>query len=133
MTKLKNSNCDKTKKLKLWKNPKLKLLQNSKPQIVTKLKKSNCDKTQNLELWKNSKCSNSDTLTNDEMFSGQLSQFSRCFLKVYTNEASKIVLFWFLSYYQKNTLDLKVEIWHFYLALVWFHTSGLISNPWLEI
>ena len=38
MTKLKHSNYDKTKKLKLW--------QDSKPQIVTKLKNSNCDKTQ---------------------------------------------------------------------------------------
>ena len=48
MTKLKNSNCDKTQK----------------PQIVTKLKNSNCDKskknssfdkTQTLKLWQNSK------------------------------------------------------------------------------
>ena len=51
VTKLKNSNCDKT----------------------TKLKNSNCDKTQKFELCKNSESSNSDTLTTDEMFSGQLS------------------------------------------------------------
>ena len=35
--KLKNSNCDKTQKLKLW-----------------QLKNSNCDKTQNVKLWQNS-------------------------------------------------------------------------------
>ena len=35
VTKLKNSNCDKTQKLKLWTN--------SKTQIVTKLKNQNCD------------------------------------------------------------------------------------------
>ena len=63
MTKLKNSNCDKTQKLKFWQNSKtqivtklkkhffnkiqkLKLWQYSKTQIVTKLKNSNCDKTQ---------------------------------------------------------------------------------------
>ena len=38
-TRLKNSNCDITKKNKLG--------QNSKTQIVTKLNNSNCDKTQN--------------------------------------------------------------------------------------
>ena len=78
--KLKNSNCDYTKK-KLWQNfkfqivtklkkinlrqnykklncdetQKLKLGQNSKTQIVTKLKYSNCDKTQKLKSWQNSK------------------------------------------------------------------------------
>ena len=36
--KLKNSNCDKTQKLKLW--------WNSKTKIVMKLKNSNCDETQ---------------------------------------------------------------------------------------
>ena len=64
--KLKNSNGDKTQKLKLW--------QNSKTQIVTKLKNSNCDnlktqivtteiltkqnydKTQVVTKLKNSKC-----------------------------------------------------------------------------
>ena len=50
----KNSNCDKTQKLKLW--------QNSQNQIVTTLKNSNFDKkTKNkivtkLKLWQNSKC-----------------------------------------------------------------------------
>ena len=55
-TKIKNSNCDKTQKLKLW--------QESKIQIVTKLKKSNCDnmkksdfdKTQKLKLWQSWGC-----------------------------------------------------------------------------
>ena len=44
MTKIGNSYCDKTQNLKL--------LQNSKKQIVTKLK-SNCDKTQKLKLCTN--------------------------------------------------------------------------------
>ena len=44
MTKLKNSNCDKTKKLKFGhKQISLK----TDTQIVMKLKKSNCDETQN--------------------------------------------------------------------------------------
>ena len=81
MTKLKNSNCDKTQKLKLWPNLRtqmatklkksicdktqiLKLWQNSKSQIVTKLKNSNCDKTQKLKLWqlKNSNCDKTQKL-----------------------------------------------------------------------
>ena len=43
--KLKNSNCDKTKKLKLGKKNKRK-----KTQIVMKLNNSNCDETQKLKL-----------------------------------------------------------------------------------
>ena len=44
--KLKNSNGDKTQKLKfLW---------NSKTQIVIQPKNSNCDQTQKLKLWQNS-------------------------------------------------------------------------------
>ena len=39
MTKLKNSNCDKTQKLKLWPN--------STNKIVTKLNNSNCDSSNN--------------------------------------------------------------------------------------
>ena len=42
MTKLENSNCDKTLKLNL-KNLKKNYLKNSKNVIVTKLKYSNCD------------------------------------------------------------------------------------------
>ena len=40
MAKLKNSNCDKTKKNQMW--------QNLKDQIVTKLKNSNCTKLKKL-------------------------------------------------------------------------------------
>ena len=75
VTKIKNSNCDKTQKLKLWTN--------SKTQIVTKLKKkeTNCDKTQKLKLWqdpyqiktklKNSNCDNiySDSSDNSSRYS----------------------------------------------------------------
>ena len=78
--KLKNSNCDKTQKLKLWLNSKThiviklelwwnskteiviklktlkgnktkKKVKNSKAQVQTKLNNSNCDKTQKLKLW----------------------------------------------------------------------------------
>ena len=45
MTKLKNSNCDKTKTFKLW--------QNYKTQIMTKLQNWTCDKTQNWNCGKN--------------------------------------------------------------------------------
>ena len=80
MTKLKNTYCDKTQKLKLWQNFRkksncdktwtLKLGQNSKPWIVTKLKKlkhlknSNCDKTKKIncdKTWTNQLCQNSKT------------------------------------------------------------------------
>ena len=70
VTKLKNTNCDKTKK-KLWqlkntncdhsktqivtKLKKFKLWQNSKFQIVTNPYPSNCDKTPKLKLWQNLK------------------------------------------------------------------------------
>ena len=47
MTKLKNSNCDKTQKLKFW--------QSSKTETLTELKNSNCDKTQTVIKLKNSK------------------------------------------------------------------------------
>ena len=43
----KNSNCDKTQKLKLW--------WSSKTRIVMKLKNQNFDETQKLKLWCNSK------------------------------------------------------------------------------
>ena len=81
VVKLKNSNCDKTQKLKLWwnsktqivinlkisnceetqkliglQNSKLKLWVNSKTKNGTKLKKSNFDKTQKLKLWQNWNC-----------------------------------------------------------------------------
>ena len=38
------------------------------------------------------------------------------------------------SYNQtKAAAHLQCEIWHFYLLLVWNHTSGWIYNPWSEI
>ena len=45
VTKLKNSNCDTTQKLKLW--------QNSKTETETKHKNFKCDKIQKLKLWQN--------------------------------------------------------------------------------
>ena len=53
VTKLKK--LDKTQKLRLSQNWKLKRWQNSKTQIVTKLIYSNCDKTQKLKFWQNPK------------------------------------------------------------------------------
>ena len=61
LTKLKNSNCDKTQKnLIVTKHKKATIL---KPQIATKLENSNCDKTkktqivtaQELRMWQNFK------------------------------------------------------------------------------
>ena len=43
--KLKNSNCDKTQKLKLWWNLETQMWWNSKTQIVMKFKNSNCEVT----------------------------------------------------------------------------------------
>ena len=67
LTKLKKSNCDKTKK-KLWQNSKIQIGKKIKleKQMVTKLiksncdqfqklNKSNCDNTQKLKLWQKSK------------------------------------------------------------------------------
>ena len=95
MAKLKNLNCDKTQKNKLW--------QNLKDQIMTKLKNSNCAKLKKLN------CDNSktqivivikmtvvtevvimtsfrkkhlNTLTTDHS-QGSFSQFLRCFQKRY--------------------------------------------------
>ena len=48
MTKLKNSNCDKTWKLKLRRKSKTKIVTKLKTQIVTKLKNLNCEETQKL-------------------------------------------------------------------------------------
>ena len=63
MTKLQNSNCDKTPKLKLWKKKKKSNF--DKTQIVTKLNNSKCDKTQivaKLKLWQNSNCDKTQKL-----------------------------------------------------------------------
>ena len=48
VTKLKNSNCDETKKNKIVAKLKNLIYDNSNSQIVTKFKNSNCDKTQNV-------------------------------------------------------------------------------------
>ena len=63
MTKLKNSNCDKTQKLKLRPNTKVLNVTTFKNSNCDKIKKkncdntqnSNCDKTQKLKLRQNSK------------------------------------------------------------------------------
>ena len=73
ITKLKNSNCDKTQKLKLW--------QNSKTWIVTKLKKSNCDKNQKLKWGQNSKTEFATKLKNwncDQTQKLKLQQYQNC-------------------------------------------------------
>ena len=90
MNKLKNSNCDKTKKKR----------DNSKAQIVTKLKKSNFDKTPKFPIVtvvpviivtpfsKN----NFDTSTTDEMFSVQLFAILEMFLVGGGSEFSGFIL-----------------------------------------
>ena len=57
VTKLQNSNCDKTQKLKLWKK-------NTKILNVTKFKDSNCDKTkkENCDKTQNSNCDKTQKL-----------------------------------------------------------------------
>ena len=59
VTKLKNSNGDKTQKQKLWQNSKTPIVKNH-------LKKSSCDKTKigtKLKLWQNSKSDQTQTVT----------------------------------------------------------------------
>ena len=52
--KLKDPNCDKTLKLKLWQNSKIWIMAKLKQkQIVKKLKNLNCDKTQKIKLGQN--------------------------------------------------------------------------------
>ena len=66
MTKVKNSNWDKTQKPKLDQISKTQMVRekNSKTQIMTKLKNSNCDQTQTLKLRQNSKNQIVTKLTN---------------------------------------------------------------------
>ena len=54
--KLKNSNCDKTQKLKVRPNTKILNVTKIKNSICDKTKKKNCDKTQNSTKLKNSNC-----------------------------------------------------------------------------
>ena len=55
MIKLKDTNCDETKKLLWWNLKTKKKLWNSKAQIGIKLKILNCEKNQKLKLWQKSK------------------------------------------------------------------------------
>ena len=120
--KLKNSNCDKSQKLKLWKCLKTQIMINLKNSNWHKTKKNhcyktqnlqlwqnkkiklifwqnlNCDKTHKLKLWQNSKSSYGDTLTTDEMFLGQLSRFSQCFLVKPRLEFLGFVIIWVLNF-----------------------------------
>ena len=130
MTKLKNSHCEKTQKLKLWQNSKtqivatqklnfwqnsktqivtklkIKLWQCSKTQMVTKLKHSNSDKT----LWVFEFCHTSTPWqpTNSQC---SYSQFLRCFLLLWFNISSSSVI------------DFLPRVWGSYL-------SGLRGFRW---
>ena len=96
MAKLKNSNCDKTKK-KTDKTWKIKLWPNSKSQIVQNKKKSNCDnsKTQIVIVIKRTVVTevvimtsfSKNTLTpwQPTNFKGSFSQLLRCFLSTCDN------------------------------------------------
>ena len=58
VTKLKNSNYDKSQKTKLWQNSKTQIVSKIKTQNtqnLTKLQNSNCDKTPKINLWQNRK------------------------------------------------------------------------------
>ena len=56
MTTPRNSNCDKTQKLKLWPNSKTWIVtKQNKIFFLTKLENLICDKTQKLKLWQNSR------------------------------------------------------------------------------
>ena len=56
VTKLKNTNCYKTMKLKFWQNYQKKLVAKCKIQVLNKLKKkNNCEKSHKLKLWQISK------------------------------------------------------------------------------
>ena len=58
VTKLRNSKCDKTQKLKI--------LQNPKTQNVTKLKNSKCDKIQKHKMWQKTKTQNGTKFKNSK-------------------------------------------------------------------
>ena len=72
--KLKNSNCDETQKLKLWKNSKTQIVIKLKNSKVTKLKKINLwqkSKTQivtKAELWQNSICDKTQIVTKHKLW-----------------------------------------------------------------
>ena len=63
MTKLKNSNSDKTQKLKFWQNKEKKWVELKKNQILTKLQDANFDKTPKLKLGEKIQCSNCEKKT----------------------------------------------------------------------
>ena len=69
VTKLQNSNCDKTQKLKLWPN--------SKNQILTKLKNSNCDRTKKNQIVTKLKKSNCDGSNSDSSDSSRVTYLSQ--------------------------------------------------------
>ena len=78
--KLKNSNCDQTKKLKLWHHSKTQIVIKLKNSMVTKLKKSNCDKPKKnstcdktqlvtkLKLWHSSNCDKTQVVTKPKLW-----------------------------------------------------------------
>ena len=97
--KLKNSNCDQTQELKLWKIKKLKLLYNSKTEMVTELKNSNSYKTNKknsnynktklvtkLKWWQNSKCDKTQVVTKPKLW-----QNSNCEKKNLKSDKTQIV------------------------------------------
>ena len=111
MTKVKNSNCDKTWQLKLW--------QNSKNQIVTKLKISNCDNTQKLKLGKTSKTQIVTKLKNSNSDKTQilkLCQNSNCDktqkLKLWQNSKTQIVTKLKISNCDKTQKVVIGTTWH---------------------
>ena len=99
VTKLKNSNCDRTQKLKLWPNSKLKLGKNPNTQIVQKVKNANGDKTQKVKL-----CKFFKTLTTLKYSNRDKTQK----LKLWPNSKLKL---WQNSYCDKTPIVTKLKMW----------------------
>ena len=114
--KLKNSNCDDTQKLKL--------LWNSKTQIVMKLENSNCDKTQTqivmnpnnskcdeiqkLKLWQNSNCDKFQIVTKLKLYKNSNCDKTWKLKNSNCEEKNQKLKFWQNS---KTWIVTKLESW----------------------
>ena len=110
---LKNSNCDKTQKLKLWPNSKTqiatkqkKVWQNFKTQMVTKIKNSNCDQTKNIKLWGEKKNSKTPIVRKKKLQNCNCDKTQK--LKLWQNSNTKIMTKLNYSNYDKIQ---KLQLW----------------------
>ena len=118
--KLKNSNCYKTQKLKLWWNSETQIVlklkntkcdKTKKNQIVTKLKNltvtklkktNNFDKTQKLWLWQNSKCDKNLIVKKNQKIKMWKTQSVTKLKNINDDKTQKLKLWQNLSYYQSQ-------------------------------